>query len=46
MASLNIVSLVLHIDELGIMMVDQTFDILALNETRLDFAISDNFSSY
>ena len=42
MASLNIASLVLHIDELRIMMVDQTLDILALNETRLDSTISDN----
>ena len=34
--SLNITSLYRHIDELTVLMAKQTFDILALNETRLD----------
>ena len=42
MASLNITSLTLHIDELRAMMADQYLDILALNETRLDSSICDN----
>lgn len=42
MASLNIASLVLHIDELRITLNDQCLDVLCLNETRLDSTISDN----
>ena len=40
--SLNITSLYKHIDELTVLMAKQTFDILALNETRLDNTISDS----
>ena len=40
-ASLNIVSLVKHIDELRILMADQRLDILSINETRLDPSIKD-----
>ena len=36
MASLNIASLVSHIDELRIWIEDQNLDLLAINETRLD----------
>ena len=41
MASLNIASLVLHIDELRILISDKNFDVIAINETRLDSTISD-----
>ena len=40
--SLNITSLYKHIDELTVFKANQTFDILALNETRLDNTISDS----
>ena len=40
MASLNIVSLPKHIDELRIFISDQTLDILAINETSLDSSIN------
>ena len=42
LACLNITSLVKHIDELRVLMIDQTPDILAINETRLDSTISDS----
>ena len=41
MASLNIISLPKHIDELRIFMSDQVLDVLAINETSLDSTISD-----
>ena len=41
MASLNITSVLKHIDELRILLDDQYIDILAINETRLDGSISD-----
>ena len=41
-ASLNIGSLVKHIDQLRINMKNQTVDILAINETRLDDTINDS----
>ena len=41
MASLNITSLLKHIDELCIVLDGQPIDILAINETRLDGSISD-----
>ena len=41
MASLNITSLLKHIDELRIILNDQSIDVLAINETRLDENISD-----
>ena len=41
MASLNITSLLKHIDELRIVLDGQPIDILAINETRLDGSISD-----
>ena len=37
-ASLNITSLVKHIEELRIFLVDNMIDVLAINETRLDSA--------
>ena len=40
--SLNIASLYKHIDELTVFMEKQTFDILALNETRLSDTIPDS----
>ena len=41
MASLNIASLVLHIDEIRALLHDKYFDVICLNETRLDTTISD-----
>lgn len=41
MASLNIISLPKHIDELRIFMSDQVLDVLAINETSIDSTISD-----
>ena len=41
-ASLNITSLVKHIEELRIFLADNMIDVLAINETRLDSAVSDN----
>jgi hypothetical protein len=41
MALLNIVSLPKHVDELRISRLFLHFDLLALNETRLDSSISD-----
>ena len=40
MASLNINSLLAHIDELRIWSEDQTFDLLAINESKLDDKIN------
>ena len=37
---LNITSLTKHIDELKVVMLDQPFDILAINETRLDSSVT------
>jgi hypothetical protein len=39
-ASLNITSLVKHIEELRIFLADNMIDVLAINETRLDSAVS------
>ena len=39
MASLNIASLPLHIEELRIWILNQNLDILAINETRLDGSV-------
>ena len=39
---LNIASLFKHIEELRIFMQNQTFDILSINETRLDNTISND----
>ena len=41
MASLNIASLLKHIDEVRIILDKQNIDVLAINETRLDDNISD-----
>ena len=41
MAFLNVVSLLLHIDEIRFMLSQNYFDILALNETHLDQCYSD-----
>ena len=40
MGMLNIVRLPKYIDEIRVILADQYFDILALNETRLDDNIS------
>jgi hypothetical protein len=39
-AALNITSLTKHIDELKVVMLNQPFDILAINEARLDSSIT------
>ena len=41
MASLNITSLLKHIDELRVFLNDQNIDVLAINETRLNESILD-----
>ena len=41
MGSLNIASLVKHFDELQVFMEEEPFDVLAINETRLDSSILD-----
>ena len=41
MAMLNVVSLPKHLDEIRILLADQSIDVLALNETRLNSSISD-----
>jgi len=45
MGSLNINSLVEHIDELRVVMINQPLDILAINESKLDDNDSDNMLS-
>ena len=42
MASLNINSLLAHIDELRVFMSTSKIDILSVNETKLDFTIDDS----
>ena len=42
LASLNITSLVKHIDELRVFLTSSEIDVLAINETRLDATVSDN----
>ena len=42
MASLNINSLLAHIDDLRIFVTDSKIDILAINETKLDSSIGDS----
>ena len=41
MASLNITSLLKHLDELKVFLCNNPIDVLAINETRLDFSITD-----
>ena len=42
LASLNVTSLVKHIEELRISLLDNNMiDVLAINETRLDSTVSD-----
>ena len=41
MASLNITSLLKHVDKLRVFLNDQNIDVLAINETRLNESISD-----
>ena len=45
MASLNIVSLNKHIDELGAVLVNSPLEVMAVNETRLDESIPDELIS-
>ena len=40
MANLNMTSLLKHLDELRILLADNSIDVLAINEIRLDFSIS------
>ncbi len=41
-ASLNINSLLKHIDEIRVLLTQYTFDILAINESKIDNSMSDN----
>ena len=41
MASLNINSLLAHIDDLRVFIDNSNIDILAINETKLDFSVDD-----
>lgn len=41
-ASINVASLSLHIEELRLIMADQCLDLLAVNESRLNSTITDN----
>lgn len=45
MAMLNIVSLPTYINEIRLLLATSKFDILAINETRMDQSISDDFVS-
>ena len=42
MASLNINSLLAHIDDLRVFIDNSNIDILAINETKLDFSVNDD----
>jgi hypothetical protein len=42
LASLNVTSLVKHIEELRILLANNMIDVLAINETRLDSTVSDD----
>ena len=42
MASLNINSLLAHIDDLRVFIDNSNTDILAINETKLDFSVDDD----
>jgi exonuclease III len=42
MASLNINSLLAHIDEFRVFMNESDIDIISINETKLDSSIKDN----
>ena len=39
---MNINSLLKHIDEIRVILTEHTFDILAINESKIDNSISDN----
>ena len=41
-ASLNVNSLLKHIDEIRVLLEEYTFDILAINESKIDNSIPDN----
>ena len=45
LASLNVTSIIKHIDELRVLLVDHSIDVLAINETRLDSTINDNVAT-
>ena len=45
MAMLNVTSLVKHLDEIRLILLDKKLDILAINETRFDSTISDGLVS-
>ena len=42
LASLNVNSLLAHIDELRVLLADLPIDVLAINETKLDNSVNDN----
>ena len=42
LASLNISSLLAHIEELRVLLADLSIDVLAINETDLDSTVNDN----
>lgn len=42
LASINVASLIKHIDELRILLVNNPLDILSINETKLDSSINDD----
>ena len=42
LASLNINSLLAHIEELRVLLADLSIDVLAINETKLDSTVNDN----
>ena len=45
MAMLNVASLVKHLDEIRLLLLDKRLDVLAINESRLDSTISDGLVS-
>ena len=45
MAMLNVASLVKHLDEIRLILLDKKLDVSAINETRLDSTISDRLVS-
>ena len=41
-ASLNVNSLTKHIDEIRVLLADNPFDILSINESKIDWSVSDS----
>ena len=42
MAALNINSLLAHLDDLKVFVLDSKIDVLAINETKIDSSVNDN----